>query len=119
MATSVVHRLSQTEVSELIARLVESTNPRELEAIADQLGHTGDRRAIRPLLTRLGDGHVQEDPDREAAVCGALVSLDVMCNRGHGSFFFRPRRLLADDVVDTIRELGSAIPWRYFDTRHV
>ena len=90
-----------------------------MEAIADELGVACDRRAIRPLLMRLGDSCVQDDPDIEDAVCRALVALDVMCSPGNQTFFFLPRRLLPDDVVATIRELGVAIPWRYFDTRRV
>jgi hypothetical protein len=119
MATSVQHRSSHREVSELIARLTEAAGPQIVEVIADQLASAGDRRAIHPLLQRLGDSHVQPGTDTEDAVCGALVALGVMCSPGNGMFYFLPRRLLADDVVDTIREMGTAIPWRYFDTKRV
>ena len=85
----------------------------EIELIADQLGATGNRCAIRPLLTRLGDSRVQDDADVEDAVCRALVALGVMSSSGNRSFAFRPRHLLAPDAADAVRALGPAIPMRY------
>ena len=117
--TSVAHRPTRAEVSELIVLLVQATGAREVQGLAAQLGAGGDARAVRPLLRRLGDPHVQASADAERAVCEALVALDVMCGPRDGGFHFVPRRRLSDDVVATIRELGSALPWRYFDTKHV
>ena len=57
---------------------------------------------------------MQEDPDVEDAVCRALVALDVMCTSGNLSFAFRPRYLLDSEVVEIVRELGPAVPMRYF-----
>jgi len=101
-------------VEELMLFLIQATDARLIEVLADQLGAAGDRRAIRPLLMRLGDCHVQEDPDVEDAVCGALVALDVMCRSGNLSFSLLSPEVLADDVVETIGELCAAIPRRYF-----
>ena len=90
MAITDVERSSGEVVSELIVRLVGTTKPREIELIADLLAAERDRRAIRPLLMRLGDSYVQEDADIEDAVCSALVALDVMCSHGNRTFFFLP-----------------------------
>jgi hypothetical protein len=62
---------------------------------------------------------VQHDADVEDAVCGALISLGVMCASGDHCFRLRPRRVLSDDVVDTIREFSRAIPWQYFGTQTI
>ena len=114
MTTELQTRQTGSIVDYLIALFAQATQPREIEVIADHLGDAGDRRAIRPLLARLGDCQVQEDPDVEDAVCRALMSLGVMCSSGNLSFTLRPRRALPDDVVDAIRELAATIPWRYF-----
>jgi hypothetical protein len=119
MATTVVHPASRDEVSVLIVHLIKAKSAREIEGLADLLGAAGDRRAIRPLLQRLGDRQVYDDVDTEDAVCGALVVLGVMCSPGNQIFHFLPRDVLAEDVIDVIRELGMAIPYRYFETKHV
>ena len=114
MTTQVERRPTNPAVEELIVLLEQTTEPRSIAAIADQLGAARDRRAIRPLLMRLGDCDVQEDRDVEDAVCRALVALEVMRCSGNLSFSLRPRPDLADDVVETIREVAETIPWRYF-----
>jgi hypothetical protein len=103
-------------VDYLITVFTHATVAREIELIADHLGEAGDPRAIRPLLSRLGDCQVQEDSDVEDAVCRALVSLGVMRCSGNLSFSLRPRNDVSDDVAETIRELAALIPWRYFGT---
>ncbi|MGO9873093.1 MAG: hypothetical protein ACLPVY_04765 [Acidimicrobiia bacterium] len=95
---------------------MQATDGRVIEVVADQLGGAGDRRAIRPLLMRLGDCPVQEDPDVEDAVCCALVALEVMGCSGNLSFSFLRPEVLAGDVVETIRELAAMIPRRYYGT---
>ena len=117
MATRVDERQSEATVEDLIALFGEATHAREVEMIADFLGEAGDARAIQPLLMRLGDCQVQDDGDVEQAVCGALMALGVMCTSGEHSFRLRPRSVLTDDVVATIRELSGAIPWQYFGKR--
>jgi hypothetical protein len=119
MTTQVERRPTNPAVEELIVLLAQATKPRTIEAVADQLGAAHDRRAIRPLLMRLGDSYVQEDRDVEDAVCRALVALEVMRCSGNLSFSLRPRPDLADDVVETIREVAETIPWRYFGTAHM
>jgi hypothetical protein len=106
-----------TPVDELISRLDHATHAREVEVIADSLGEAGDTRAIRPLLMHLGDHEVQGDDDVERAVCGALISLGVMCTAGDHCFRLRPRRALSDDAVTAVRDCSRAIPWQYFGTR--
>ena len=119
MTTQVDLRPASAAFDELIGLLARTSNPRTIEVIADQLGATHDCRAIRPLLSRLGDDRVQEDRDVEDSVCRALVALGVMCCSGNLSFSLRPRRDLADDVVETIRELVGTIPWRYYGTPRI
>jgi hypothetical protein len=119
MTTKVETRPTGSIVDYLIALFAETTQAREIELIADHLGGAGDTRAIRPLLARLGDCQVQEDPDVEDAVCRALMALGVMQSSGNLSFSLRPRRSLPDDVVETIRELAATIPWRYFGTPRI
>jgi hypothetical protein len=119
MTTKVEYRAGSPAVEVLIDRLIDATDPHDIEELADRLGAARDRRAIRPLLTRLGDCHVQADPDLEDAVCHALMALGVMCSCGNLSFSLRPRQDLPDDVVGAIRELAGVIPWRYFGTRRL
>jgi hypothetical protein len=116
MTIQIERQPTSPAIEELIVLLIQTTNPRIIELVADQLGTTHDRRAIRPLLMRLGDCYVQEDRDVEDAVCRALVALEVMCCSGNLSFSLRPRRDLPDGVVATIREMAGTIPWRYFGT---
>jgi len=103
-----------TLTAELIAEFECATRPCRIEFLADRLGATGDPRAVRPLLARLGDCRVQEYSDVEDALCGALVSLGVMRASGNMTFAFRPRHLLPPEVVEAVRELGPAVPMRYF-----
>ena len=119
MSIQVEYRPTSASFEELIVLLAQTNNPRTIEVIADQLGETHDRRAVRPLLMRLGDDRVQEDRDMEDAVCRALVALGVMCCSGNLSFSLRPRRDLSDDVVGTIREVAGTIPWRYYGTPRI
>ena len=109
----------QLPVEELILALVQTTDPRAIEGLADRLGDERDRRAIRPLLVCLSDPHVQEAPDVEYAVCRALSALGVMRCSGARAHSLRPRRELPDDVVDTIREVVGVVPWQYFGTAKV
>ena len=119
MTTKIECRPNSADVEELIAVLERTSSSREIELTADLLGAARDSRAIRPLLVRLGDWHVQEDADVEGAVCHALVALGVMCSSGNHCFCLRPRQALADDVVETIRELDVVIPWPYYGTRRI
>jgi hypothetical protein len=114
--TDVERRQAAPAVEELLLFLMQATDGRVIESAADQLGSKGDRRAIRPLLMRLGDSRVQEDPDVEDAVCRALVALDVMGCSGNLSFSLLDPEVLAGDVVETIRELAGMIPRRYYRT---
>ena len=119
MSTKVETRQTGSIVDYLIALFAEATQPREIELIADHLGDSGDCRAIRPLLARLGDCQVQEDPDVEDAVCRALMALGVMCSSGNQRFSLRPRRVLSDDIVETVHDLAGSIPWRYYGNARI
>lgn len=119
MTTRTDHRPTAPALEELILVLVQTADPHTIAVTSDQLGAARDRRAVRPLLMRLGDCIVESDPDVEVAVCRALVSLDVMRCSGDDSFSLRPRRELAVDVVETVRDLVGVLPWRYFGTRQI
>ena len=93
-----------------IQELERTTHPVRLEALADQLGANHDPSAIGALLWRLGGSIVQDDPDVEDAVCGALVSLAVMRPVGNQRFVFRARHELTEDTVSRLRELGGVDP---------
>jgi hypothetical protein len=109
---SAEQRSSQLHSDE-IEELLRTTDPRRIEVLADVIGAANDRSAIRPLLWRLGDSMVQDDPDIEDAVCGALVALSVMTTSGNQCFALRPAHELPPDVVSVLRELAVAIPARY------
>ena len=119
MTAKVERRYPEYEVEEAIAVFTRATDPHEVEEIADYLGEEGDARAIRPLLSRLGDPQVQGDADVEDSVCRALMALGVMCACGEHVFALRPRPALDEEVVATIRELSTEIPWQYFGTRRI
>jgi hypothetical protein len=102
---------------DLLQEFERTNDPRRIEALADRIGASGAPGAVRALLWRLGDWPVQEDPDVEDAVCGALVRLGVMRSRGNQTFAFLPRHELPPDVVDLVRQLGNAIPMRYLVSR--
>lgn len=67
----------------LIAEFRECQNFERLEKLADIIGNAGNKEAIKPLLYRLGDDHVQDDPDVEDAVCTALVKRIQSFHRHH------------------------------------
>ena len=112
-------RAAAPSAAELIIRFTRATRPSDIASIAVQLADVGDDGAVGPLLRRLGDRQVQALPELADSVCGALVSLGVMCTCGECSFAFRPRHLLAPEVVEMITELGPAVPMRYLIARQV
>ena len=114
MATSIDRRAGSLPVEELIPLLAQTTDASTIAEVADQLGATRDPRVIRPLLEQLRDPQVQAAPAAEHAVCRALVAVGVMRCSGEESYSLRPRRDLADDVVETIRDLVEGFPARYF-----
>jgi hypothetical protein len=119
MTTKMEHRASAVSIEALIVRLIGATDRCEIERVAPALGASGDHRAIRPLLMRLGDFQGSANAGAEAAMCRALMLLGVMCQCGNCAFSLRPRAALPDDVVETIHELAGAIPWPYFGTRRI
>ena len=72
-----------------------------------------------PAELMFGKHELAVDTDVEDAVCSALMALGVMSSSGNLSFRFRPRRELSDDVVEAVRDLSGAIPWRYFGTARI
>ncbi len=104
-------------IPERIAELEQSNDARRIEITADVLGAARDRRAILPLLTRLGDPVVQTNSNTEDSVCAALVALGVMRTAG-SRYTVLPRHMLEPDVVTMLGELGSSVPLRYFLARN-
>jgi hypothetical protein len=119
MAIDTERRAGDATVDQLIARLGAATEPDEIQDLAAQLGNRRDHRAIRPLLSRLGDCDRPETAGAETAICQALVVLGVMCRCGEATFSLRPRRDLGDEIVETVHDLSGTIPWRYFGTRRI
>ena len=98
----------------LIAEFRECQDFERLEKLADRIGNAGDKEVIEPLLYRLGDDHVQDDPDVEDAVCRALVKLGVMRTMGNLNFKFLEKSLLPGGVFELLEEYISLIPRKYF-----
>jgi hypothetical protein len=104
-------------VPELIAELEQTRDARRLEIVADLLGAARDRRAVAPLLRRLGDPLVLENAYAEDAVCAALVALGVMRAYGASRYGLLPRHELDRDTATALAELDAGVPLRYFLTR--
>jgi hypothetical protein len=98
----------------LIAEFRECQDFKRLEKLADRIGNAGNKEVIEQLLYRLGDDHVQDDPDVEDAVCTALVKLGVMRTMGNLNFRFLEKSLLPSGVLELLEEYISLIPRRYF-----
>ncbi|HKA27318.1 MAG TPA: hypothetical protein VKD88_08090 [Gaiellaceae bacterium] len=97
-----------------IVRLLTSSDPDEIEALADDLGGSGDTRAIGPLVSLLTDSRVNDDPDLEDAVCSSLVHLGAMEQRGNLNYSFVDLSRLTPESGDALRRLDPVIPRRYF-----
>ena len=102
-----------SNLEEIIGEFKKSQNFQRIEELADIIGDIGDRRAIEPLLYRLGDTYVQEDPDVEDAVCEALVKLGVMRKIGNLNYKFLDKTLLSDDVLRLLEKYKILIPRKY------
>lgn len=98
----------------LIAEFRECQDFQRLEKLADRIGNAGSKEAIKALLYRLGDDHVQDDPDVEDAVCTALVKLGVMRTMGNLNFRLLEKSLLPNDVLGLLEEYMPLIPRKYF-----
>jgi len=97
-----------------IVRLLTSSDPDEIEALADDLGALGDRRAIGPLVSLLAGSRVSDDPDLEDAVCSSLVHLGAMEQRGNLNYSFVDASRLSPESNDALRRLNCVMPRRYF-----
>lgn len=98
-----------------IAEFRECQDFERLEKLADKVGNAGNKKeAIKPLLYRLGDDHVQDDRDVEDAVCAALVKLGVMRTMGNLNFRFLEKSLLPSGVPELLEEYIALIPRKYF-----
>lgn len=105
-------RVDQLELE--IVRLLTSREADEIEALADDLGRRGDRRAVGPLASRLADSRVHDDPDLEDAVCSSLVRLGAMERIGNLNYsFVNPSRLSSESAA-ALRRLAPILPRRFF-----
>jgi hypothetical protein len=100
-------------VAALVARLLHTRDRAELETLADELATTGATQAVHPLVLRLTESIVQDDPDVETAVCEALVTLGVMTSSGNLSYAFRPDAELDADARRAVTALRATLPARY------
>ena len=100
-------------VAALLVELRAAVQGRRIEELADRLARTGDIRAIEPLIGRLGDLPVQEDPDVEDAVCAALVDLGVMHRDGNLLFAFEPDGALSSQARAALRKHEQSVPRKY------
>jgi hypothetical protein len=98
----------------MIEEFRHATDLQKIEQLADNLADGGERRAIGPLLYRLGDFQVQADPDVEDAVCGALVKFGVMLRLGNLNFRFEHDSKLDVQVRKMFEEYRVWIPRKYF-----
>jgi HEAT repeat protein len=105
-------RVDQVELA--IVRLLTSKNGEEIEALADDLGRLGDRRAVGPLVSRLADSRVHDDPDLEDAVCSSLVRLGAMERGGNLNYSFVSPSRLSSESAAALGRLATILPRRYF-----
>jgi DNA-binding winged helix-turn-helix (wHTH) protein len=89
-------------------------HPLQIEQRADLLRLLGDERAVPVLLSRLCESRVNDDPDVEDAVCGALVKFGVMRCLGNRRFRMRPEGNLSSDARAAFAERRAVIPRRYW-----
>lgn len=109
---AVQHHEDPVDVS--IVRLLATTKPDEIEALADDLGATADERAVGPLVSLLGASRVNDDPDLEDAVCSALVRLGAMRRHGNLNYSFVDPARLGYESAAALRRLRPTLPGRYF-----
>ena len=100
-------------MSSLIGEFLAARDPVEIERLADDLGDTGDPRAIEPLVRRVSDWMVQADGDAEDAICGALVKLGVMHKLGNLNFRWLPAEDLSADTRLILTSQLQALPAKY------
>lgn len=108
--------ISNSELETILYEFADCRDLRRLEELADRIGVIGDQRAIEPLLQRLGDDHVQEDPDVEDAVCDALVKLGTMRKIGNLNYRFLPNTQLPNGVSEILVQLRQLIPRKYIES---
>lgn len=102
------------EVERTIVPFLTSSDPDEIEALADGLGSLGDVRAVGPLAARLADSRIHDDPDLEDAVCSSLVRLGVMNRLGNLNYAFADPPRLSPESAAVLGRLDSVLPRRYF-----
>lgn len=104
---------TDTAIDDLVGAFLRARDPRQIEWGADRLGASGDPRVICPLLGRLGDATTLDDPDVEDAVCGALVALGVMEQRGNLDFALCPADVLPAAAREALAASPVGVPGRY------
>jgi hypothetical protein len=99
---------SPDPVELLIDAFSTATHPVQIEQRADLLRLVGDERAVPVLLGRLCESRVNDDPDVEDAVCGALVALGVMERRGNQRFYVRSDEHLTPRARQALNRAAGA-----------
>jgi phosphoglycerate kinase len=111
--------LQQQEVNimsceKLIEEFKSTNDLQKMETLADELGETGDNRAIDILLYRVGDIQTQEDDDVHESICGALVNLGVMRKLGNLNYLIEDESKLSPEVKEMLEKYKMLIPRKYF-----
>jgi hypothetical protein len=105
------------DVERKIVPFLTSSDPDEIEALADDLGRLGDVRAVGPLAARLAESRIHDDPDLEDAVCSSLVRLGAMDRCGNLNYAFTDASRLSPESAAALGRLDSVLPRRYFQAR--
>ncbi|MBV9850097.1 MAG: hypothetical protein JO250_10530 [Armatimonadetes bacterium] len=104
-----------TTNGKMIDEFLNTKDATRIEQLADALGNEFDARSVDPLLLRLGDLPVQEDPDLECAVCDALVRFGVMQKLGNLNYRFLPAENLPPVArVAVYNNYVRLLPRKYF-----
>lgn len=110
--------VGEVQVRDPVERLIDAfstaIHPTQIEQQADLLRLLGDERAVPALLERLCESRVNNDPDVEDAVCGALVAFGIMERLGNRRFCLRRDDQLTPGARQALTERRAFVPRRYW-----